>query len=225
MKTLLIVRHARAEKATSDKTDDRRVITRRGEIESRRIVRKIKKQLPKPLLLITSPARRALQTARIFAREMDIRVKKIRIEPQLYDSLNARQFIEMVAATDPAVATVILFGHNPSLTDLARLLLDDFSAEIQKSGAVALQLQSDQWNELLTAPRQMLFYDYPPSDASAAPITDLDPETEMAQRLYSHLHDFFEQIQPDAANHLDEWIIRYSKKLARRYFKLPPRSH
>ena len=69
MKIIYLVRHGKAESRDIDKSDFERILVKEGENISQRAAERLKKRKIIPALIITSPAPRALQTARIFAQE------------------------------------------------------------------------------------------------------------------------------------------------------------
>ena len=121
-KTLLVLRHGKAEPAESvDKADFDRVLTERGESNSLVMGDFISRKGMKPDLIISSIAARALGTARNVASrcgnpEMDE-------NEHMYGAYSA-DMLDMIMALDDSYDTVLLVGHNPALENLVDELTD-----------------------------------------------------------------------------------------------------
>jgi phosphohistidine phosphatase len=72
-------------------------------------------------LVVSSPALRALTTARLFADEIGYPRKDIAVDERLYAS-SADALLAVIRALDDKLDRVMLFGHNPEFTDLAQRL-------------------------------------------------------------------------------------------------------
>ena len=88
MKKLIFVRHGKAEDAQSGISDLERSLTPKGKIISRLMAGKLREIVKSPVIIITSPAFRALETALIFAEEYEIAPEKIIINSNLYFKMN-----------------------------------------------------------------------------------------------------------------------------------------
>ena len=79
----------------------------------------------KPDLILSSPAVRALTTAEIIAKKLDYKRKDILVDDRLY-AVEADELLDVIHKLSDRLKRVMLFGHNPELTELAHRL----SAEI-----------------------------------------------------------------------------------------------
>lgn len=117
---LLIVRHAIAvDRGTPGIPDEERPLTPEGEEKFGGAARGLARLVDRPDALLTSPLRRAKQTAAIAAAAWG------RIEPRETPALAGGSFEEQAAVLDawPGDATVAVVGHEPHVSDLlARLL-------------------------------------------------------------------------------------------------------
>ena len=77
MKTLYIVRHAKAIVRGTGIPDFDRSLAERGIKDARKMSKRQAKAGAEPQLLISSPAKRAIETARIFAKRLDYPKKAI----------------------------------------------------------------------------------------------------------------------------------------------------
>lgn len=141
---VLIVRHAlagtRDEFARSGKPDAERPVTAEGKKKMRRAARGLRTLVPDIDRLVTSPYRRAVQTARIVAREYP------NMEPSVLEHLVPDVEPPVVARwlrAQRGVGTVAVVGHEPQLSALAAYLLTRNSEsilELEKGAACAIDL-------------------------------------------------------------------------------------
>jgi phosphohistidine phosphatase len=126
---LILWRHAEAEAAAPGQTDLKRRLTIRGEKQAHDMAQWLSARLPKKCRVLVSPALRTQQTAHTLALPFEI-------DPTIGPAANASN---LIAATQwpGASATVLLVGHQPTLGNLAALLLTGNEAEWSiKKGAI-----------------------------------------------------------------------------------------
>src|SRR6266496_2649411 len=75
----------------------------------------------KPDLIVSSPARRALTTAEIIAKKLDYKLRNIVMDDRLY-AVDADDLLDVIRKLGDKSKRVMLFGHNPELTELAHRL-------------------------------------------------------------------------------------------------------
>lgn len=149
MRTLLLVRHAKARKADqqlSTAIDLARPLTGRGREDARRMGKRLAKLSFPPDLIWTSPALRALETARILAKKLDYRRKDIKVDPRLYGTTAAR-LRQLVRELSRKRMNVLLCGHNPELYRLARRLGSNLE-ELPTCGVVQVSFAVDSWSDV-----------------------------------------------------------------------------
>ena len=130
MKTLLLVRHAKSSWDDPSLADRERPLNRRGLRSARRMgrhlaMRGLAHRGQRPDLILSSPAVRALKTARLIARRVSYRRRDIAVQETLYEA-TAAQLLKTLRSLDQHYARVMLVGHNPEITTLAHR----FSASI-----------------------------------------------------------------------------------------------
>ncbi len=64
---------------------------------------------------------RALTTAEIIAKKLDYKRKNIVVDDRLY-AVQADDLLDVIHKLDDKLGSVMLFGHNPELTELAHRL-------------------------------------------------------------------------------------------------------
>ncbi len=97
---------------------------------------------PRPDVILTSPFRRALQTARIAARALKSE-KKIKIAPKLSPGARPEDFLEELAKYKDK-KNILLVGHEPDLGKFAAAILGARPGfiEFRKGGLWRIDLES-----------------------------------------------------------------------------------
>ena len=75
----------------------------------------------KPDLILTSNAKRALETSKLVAEAIGLNEKKIQIEERLYEA-GVETLISEIQLLDKKYKSVLLIGHNPGLTFFVSIL-------------------------------------------------------------------------------------------------------
>jgi phosphohistidine phosphatase len=114
----------------------------------------------RPSQIISSPAVRAWTTARIFAQELGYPVEFLQREDGLYLA-SLDNLLDVVATQDAGFNDLMLFAHNPGLTDFANYLVPGLTNNLPTSGAVSVNLDSDDWMLYDRPKAELVFYDYP----------------------------------------------------------------
>ena len=96
----------------------------RGRRDVPKIGKRLTKRDVKPDLILSSPARRALTTAEIIAKKLDYKRRDIVVDDRLYVCA-ADDLLNVILTLGDNLERVMLFGHNPELTDLAHHLSSD----------------------------------------------------------------------------------------------------
>jgi phosphohistidine phosphatase len=72
----------------------------------------------KPDLIVSSPAARALATAKVIATGLEYKLSDIIVDDRIYAAA-LDDLLAVVEALDDGLARVMLVGHNPGFTELA----------------------------------------------------------------------------------------------------------
>jgi phosphohistidine phosphatase len=160
MKTLYIFRHAKSSWKNPDLTDFERPLNKRGKLNAPHMGRILREKGVKPNLFISSPAKRALKTAKLVANELDYPEKKIKKDDRIYDNyLNS--ILRVIKEIDDQVLKLIIFGHNPAFTELAEYLSGEEVDNVPTSGIVAIEFEIESWSEIAENKGRLLFFEYP----------------------------------------------------------------
>jgi len=121
MKTLFLIRHAKSSWGDTALPDKDRPLNDRGRRDAPKIGERLAKRDVKPDLILSSPAMRALKTAEIIAKKLDYRRRDIVVDDRLY-AVEADNLLDVIHKLGDKLERVMLFGHNPELTELAHRL-------------------------------------------------------------------------------------------------------
>jgi phosphohistidine phosphatase len=161
MKKIIIVRHAKAEELNEKLTDFKRSLTKKGNNDCELIAKRIKLLNVLPDLMISSPANRAIETAKNFAEVFNYPEKKIILQDELYHDFNSKKLLNFIGNISNNYNNIFIFGHNPSLSYFATSLLNQETIILLKTGAIGISFNIEKWEEIFKAKREMIFYEYP----------------------------------------------------------------
>jgi phosphohistidine phosphatase len=119
MKTLLVLRHAKTQ-SDAPNGDHARELTERGHQDAKKMAAYITKQFGAPDAIVTSDARRAMQTAEIVADGVGF-ANPLTVDPRIY-AASLDTLLNVVRELPDAAETVILVGHNPGFEELSEAL-------------------------------------------------------------------------------------------------------
>jgi len=159
MKTLFLVRHAKSSWKETGVGDFDRPLNKRGKRDAPFMAKLLNKQNVVPDLIITSPAKRALTTAEIFADELSAG-DKLEQEPDLYMA-DRDELIKAIRKTSAGVNVLMAFAHNPGLTNLLNYLTNKEIENIPTCGVVKLELKVSSWNQTGDNTCELAWFEYP----------------------------------------------------------------
>ena len=160
MKELFIVRHGKSSWNIDGLSDMDRPLKERGIHDGYTMAKRIMQKSKKPDLIISSPAIRALHSATIFARVLEYPYGNILITEELYFS-GVQQVLELLKSIQDNVNTLMIFGHNPTFTDLANVFTGNKIDNLPTTGVVHVQTESNTWSEFNKSTILNQDFDYP----------------------------------------------------------------
>ena len=145
---LLLLRHGEAEPARAGLADAERTLTERGRQQALDAAQCLRRTRLRIDHVWVSPAVRTCETALIIAAELDMSAPPHQV-PTLYLA-TVTSLLEMLQRCDDDVRTLLLIGHNPGLSELARTLQAARSAdtELGTGGLCRLELELSAWGSL-----------------------------------------------------------------------------
>lgn len=160
MKTLLTIRHAKAETSLI-LNDFERSLNERGKKDAPEIARRLVSREIKIDAFVSSPAKRAKKTAEFFCNEYNFPIEHIVFISALYHA-SAENFFEVVSQLDDQANTVALFAHNPGITHFVNQLTKTKQIGNMPTCAVfAVEAHVKEWSSFSKAEKNFLFFESP----------------------------------------------------------------
>jgi phosphohistidine phosphatase len=145
MKTLLIMRHAKSNWNDPDCSDFERPLSRYGLKSAPFMGNIIYKNSIQPNLIISSPAKRAKQTA-ILVKEVAEVKAQIEFEERIYEASPAT-LLNVISNVQVKHESVLLIGHNPGIEAFVRILTGE--TQLMPTASIAkINLNIENWSEI-----------------------------------------------------------------------------
>jgi len=157
---LHIIRHGKSSWDYERIGDIDRPLTERGIDNAYLMAQRFYSSYSMPDLMLTSPAIRAMHTAIIFARVLRVPFDRLSVHDTIFASGEKKVF-DLISKTPPQVKRLMLFGHNPALTNLANMFLQKKIVNIPTVGIVTLQFNAPDWSEITPMNLTREYFDYP----------------------------------------------------------------
>ena len=146
MKNILIRRHAKSD-WSFDLSDYNRPLNSRGKSDAPMMGKIVDKFEMLPDIILSSPAKRAATTARLFADEVGY-TKIINYKENFYQG-SVNEYLKELLQLDEKIGTALIVGHNPIVEELVSLLTasNRLNFRIPTATLVYLTIDTD-WNNL-----------------------------------------------------------------------------
>lgn len=159
MLELILIRHAKSVSPEAGFADFDRVLTSRGERDAARIGRRLADLRVGFDQVLSSPAQRALQTARLVAGEVGYRASAIRTIDDFYNA-SADTLLAEVQRTDATCKRLVLVGHNPGISWLRQMLTGE-SLDMPTCAVTVIHFDVDDWQAVHTNTGWVAHHEYP----------------------------------------------------------------
>ena len=147
MKRLYLVRHAKSSWEEPGESDMDRPLMEKGVKRTMKIIRFLKEKAVSIDLMISSPAERAFQTAILIANGIGYPEDKIMVERKIYDGYYDRILVLIYASSDD-VSSMMIVGHNPTITHLANLFLHPGVDLLPTGGTICISFDTNEWKTI-----------------------------------------------------------------------------
>jgi phosphohistidine phosphatase len=162
VKTLLVIRHAKAETAFT-LSDFERPLNDRGKKDAPAMAARVMAKKIAVDAFISSPAKRAKKTAELFSQVFQKNESAIIFNSALYHA-PAEVFFDVIKEVGDQFETIAVFAHNPGITYFVNQLVNTVRIDNMPTCAVfAVQVHTAHWKDFAKAKKEFLFFDYPKS--------------------------------------------------------------
>jgi phosphohistidine phosphatase len=156
MKTVTLVRHAKSTKSILNIRDIDRPLNERGYEDAYKAGERLAERKPGPALFISSPAIRAFSTAVIIAGRLSYDEEDIMLNKNLYET-SAQQYLEVISETPNEIDSVILFGHNPIISEALSMLIKK-GFDMGTADIACIQFEMDKWKDIFKTKGELQYY-------------------------------------------------------------------
>jgi len=146
MKKLILVRHGKSS-WENDLPDHDRPLKKRGFKDAQLVIDAFKLYYLPPLKAISSSANRALTTANLFKEKLEIANEDFTVIKDLY-TFDISELLDIIKAQDDAIEKLMVFGHNPAMTQLVNYLGDQYLDNLPTTGMVIIDFEEKKWSEI-----------------------------------------------------------------------------
>lgn len=159
-KQLIIVRHGKSDQGVNGIADFDRTLNHRGNKNANEMAERLITKGIVPGQIVSSPATRALSTARHFADVLSIPHLHIIEEEDIYEA-NITSLMKVINSLNNDFDVTAVFGHNPGLTELVNYLADAKIYNLPTAGVVVIDFPVDDWSMVSQHTGNLMMYDFP----------------------------------------------------------------
>lgn len=159
MKTLYLIRHAKSSWNDMSLDDFDRPLNKRGKRDAPVMAQWLKKKVETLDAIISSPAKRAMKTAKYFAESFGISVQ---YHKSLYHA-GQEEILSSIYGADNEHGSIAIFGHNPGFTYFANTYADNqnYIDNVPTCGIVAINSNAEKWSDFNEQNSRIQFFMYP----------------------------------------------------------------
>jgi len=160
MLKLSLLRHAKSSWDNPDLDDFDRPLASRGLRDAPEMGKRLAGRGIRPALIVTSPAKRALQTARLISHEIGVPARKLLQDDRIYMA-SVPALIAVIRGLDDAIGQVLLVGHNPGFTDLVNRISDGEIDNLPTCGYAEIEFDHTRWKDTGRRDGRLAHFNFP----------------------------------------------------------------
>jgi len=138
---IYLLRHGIAEDTRAGQSDTDRELTSEGREKLRRVLKRARSADVSPSLILSSPYRRAVQTADVAAEALEYKGKIVETEALISNAPPHEAWEEIRAHHDESA--ILLASHEPLMSTLAAFLLGAPSLQVDMKKAALVRIDCD----------------------------------------------------------------------------------
>lgn len=148
MKVLTLIRHAKSSWKDITLDDFDRPLNKRGKKDAPMIGQHLASGvISPPDCFLSSPAKRALTTARVIADELGFGGRYILRDKRIYEA-SSELLLEVLREVDGCCSHLMMFGHNPGFFMLAEELCGFNEENFPTCAVLSTNLDIGEWREI-----------------------------------------------------------------------------
>ena len=163
MKKIYLVRHGKSSWTDPLLTDFERPLNERGKANATAFADTLKSHKIIPELIYSSPANRALSTARIVASGIGYPLGNIKVREEIYDA-GTEDLRKVIKDTPREINSIMLFGHNPGFIMLAQELLEKEIEFFPTCTICGIEINTNDWKQIPNSGNTCFIFQSPKKD-------------------------------------------------------------
>lgn len=156
-KYLTIIRHAKSSWDNPNLKDIERPLNERGRKAIKTIGTFLTEKAINPDFMITSPAKRAKQTAIGIGKFLNYKTTDLQICDEMYFS-QAASILTIINTINNKYNDVFIFGHEPILSELIELLTKNKLDKFPTCAVYRIAFDTESWKDITSATLNCEFY-------------------------------------------------------------------
>ncbi|MBK8944242.1 MAG: histidine phosphatase family protein [Ignavibacteriae bacterium] len=160
MKTLYLMRHSKSSWENRLLSDFERPLNERGLRDAPFMGNILSKLISTPQIVFSSPAQRAISTAEVIAQSLNFDLQKIIKDEKIYHAV-VSDIMRIVYTVDDNIESIMIFGHNPTFTQVSNYLSDKIIDNIPTSGFVKIDFDLNSWKNIEGKTGKLVLFEYP----------------------------------------------------------------
>ena len=160
MKTLYITRHAKSSWKHAHITDFERPLNKRGHHDAPMMGGILRASGADIRIIRSSPANRAMTTARMIAEELGFPAENIETDERMYGA-ESRELAAIVQELPDSVDEVMIIGHNPGMMMLAERLAGFDEDNLPTCGIVCVDFDVKSWRDVGPGTGKIRYFEFP----------------------------------------------------------------
>jgi len=167
VKKLYIIRHAKSSWSDLSLNDFDRPLNKRGKRDAPVMGDRFVKRAIKPDSILSSPAKRAKETAKMIAKSISYK-NKILFDENIYEA-SLKRFESILRNLDDKDKISFLVAHNSTLNMFVYEYVG-LDENVPTCGVVGIEFDCDKWSEISPKNAKLILFDYPKKDFISKPI-------------------------------------------------------
>lgn len=147
MKKITFVRHGKSS-WKHDVRDINRPLKKSGITDVNLVCLEFLKSDIKPKKIFSSPANRALETCKIFMKNMSFSSENVHVFEELYD-FGGQNVVKFVKSLDNELDNVMIFGHNHAFTSIVNSFGSKYIDNVPTSGLIQISFDINEWHNIV----------------------------------------------------------------------------
>lgn len=156
-KRLVIIRHGKSSWKDEELEDIERPLKGRAFNDAELVTTAYKATAKHNFTAFTSPAVRAHETSKLVTQQLKDNVKSLKVEDDLY-TFSPSALFDFIKNLPDDIDNVMLFGHNPAITDVVNQIGSEFFQNIPTTGLVEIHFNKSHWSKIDKGETQLFLF-------------------------------------------------------------------